>query len=87
LLVKSQLRKLGYDHAPQKAVNPIGWTFLSSQNMRKLRTIAEGCTSKFWLLRRLDRNVQPIGLAIFLRLSAKVWRLFANLPIMKIHYL
>ena len=60
-------------------VNPIGGTFLSRQNMKKLGTITEGGVSKVWLLMRRDRNVPPIGLIGLLRLSAKVQRLSADL--------
>jgi hypothetical protein len=33
------------DSSTEKAANPIGGTFLSRQNMKKLRTITEGCAS------------------------------------------
>ena len=31
----------------KKTINPIGGTFLSRLDIRELRTIAEGCISKF----------------------------------------
>jgi hypothetical protein len=36
-----------FANGQKKADNPIGGTFLSRQNMKRLRTVTEGCISKF----------------------------------------
>jgi hypothetical protein len=45
----------------EKAVNPIGGTFLSRQNVKELRTITEDCISKQFIEKSLKFPPFPKG--------------------------